>query len=88
MVETSNGKKLYVINQGSGNVTAINTVDKTVNAVIPTGSSPIWAAARADDARVYVLNQGSGTVSVIDTVNDVSLPMSNVGQRICELHGV
>jgi len=73
MVETGDGKKLYVVNQGDGTVTAINTVDKSVNAVIPTGTSPIWGVARQDSARVYVLNQGSGTVSVIDTVNDVVL---------------
>jgi YVTN family beta-propeller protein len=79
MVETGNQKKLYVVNQGSGTVTAINTVDKSVSAVIPTGTSPIWAVVRADDARVYVLNQGSGTVSVIDTLNDAVTATLNVG---------
>ncbi|HEY2364097.1 MAG TPA: YncE family protein [Candidatus Angelobacter sp.] len=73
MVETSNGKKLYVVNNGDGTVSAINTIDKTLSAVIPTGTRPIWAVARADDGRVFVLNQGNGTVSVIDAVNDVVL---------------
>jgi YVTN family beta-propeller protein len=82
MVETSNGKKLYVVNKGDGTVSAINTIDKTVGAVIATGPNPIWAVARADDSRVYVLNQGSGpnsTVSVIDTVTDVVLANITVG---------
>lgn len=79
MVETPDGKKLYVVNQGDGTVTAINTIDKTMSAVFPTGTNPIWAVARADSARVYVLNQGSGTVSVIDTVNDVVLGSFPVG---------
>jgi len=79
MVETGNGKKLYVVSQGSGTVAAINTVDKSVNAVISVGTGPIWAVVRADDARVYVLNEGSSTVSVIDTVNDVVTASPNVG---------
>ena len=70
----------------TAHVSAINTIDKTVGAVLATGASPIWAVARADDARVYVLNQGSGTVSVIDTVNDVVL--ANVTVGACELHDV
>lgn len=79
MVETSNGKKLYVVNNGDGTVSAINTIDKTVGTVMATGASPIWAVVRADDARVYVLNQGSGTVSVIDAINDVVLANITVG---------
>lgn len=71
MAETPDGKKLYVVNQADGTVTAINTLDKTVNAVIPTGTNPTSVVARADSARVFVLNQGS--VSVIDTVNDIVL---------------
>jgi len=79
LAETPDGKKLYVVNQGSGTVTAINTIDKTVNATIPTGSNPILAAARSDNARIYVLNQGSGTVSVIDTLSDTVISSVPVG---------
>jgi YVTN family beta-propeller protein len=70
MAETPDGKKLYVVNQGSGNVTAINTVDKSVSATIPTGTGPVWAAARSDSNRVYVLDQPGGSLYVIDTFSD------------------
>ena len=76
LAETPDGKKLYVVNQGTGSVTSINTVDGSVNRnqTIPTGTSPVWAVARSDNARVYVLNSGDGTVSVIDTSSDTVLP--------------
>jgi len=72
LAETPDGKKLYVVNQGSGSVTSINTLDGSVNGnqIIPTGAIPVWAVARSDSARVYVLNSGSGTISVVDTSSD------------------
>jgi len=81
MVETPDGKKLYVVNQDDATVTVISTIDKTKSAILATGAigaSPNWAVARADSARVYVLNQGAGTVSVIDTVNDAVLTSVSV----------
>jgi len=76
LAETPDGKKLYVVNQGAGSVTSINTIDGSVNhnKTIPTGTSPVWAVARSDNARLYVLNSGDGTVSVIDTSSDRVLP--------------
>ena len=73
MTETPDGKKLYVVNQGSGNVTSVNTVDKSVNATIPTGTSPVWAVARSDSHRVYVLDQASGAIFDIDTFSDTAV---------------
>jgi YVTN family beta-propeller protein len=69
MTETPDGKKLYVLNQGSGTVTAINTSDKSVNTTIATGASPVWAVARSDNHRVYVLD-ASGAVTSIDPFTD------------------
>jgi YVTN family beta-propeller protein len=81
LAETPNGKKLYVVNQGTGSVTSINTIDGSVNgnSVIPTGALPVWAVARSDSARIYVLNSGSGTVSTIDTTADTVLSSVSVG---------
>ncbi|HZQ67390.1 MAG TPA: YncE family protein [Terriglobales bacterium] len=73
LVELPNASKLYSVNQGSGDVTAINAVDRTAGVTIATGSAPVWAIARSDSARVYVLNSGSGTVSTIDTTTDTNL---------------
>jgi len=81
LAETPDGKKLYVVNQGTNSVTSINTLDGSINGnrVIPTGALPVWAVARSDSARIYVLNSGSGTVSTIDTTTDTVLNSVSVG---------
>jgi YVTN family beta-propeller protein len=66
--------KIFVVNQGSGNVTEISTIDNTVIKDIPVGSNPIWAVMSTDGLFVFVVNQGSGTVSVIYTSLDIILP--------------
>ena len=66
--------KIFVVNQGSGNVTEISTIDNTIIKDIPVGSNPIWAVMSTDGLFVFVVNQGSGTVSVIDTSLDIILP--------------
>ncbi|GAC1434050.1 MAG: hypothetical protein NVS1B11_26860 [Terriglobales bacterium] len=71
LAETPDAKKLYSANQGNGTVTSINTVDFSVNAVIPLGTSPVWAVTRSDSARVYALDSATGIVYAIDTALDV-----------------
>jgi DNA-binding beta-propeller fold protein YncE len=67
--------KIFVVNQGSNNVTEISTIDNTViGNPIPVGNSPIWAVMSTDGLFVFVVNQGDGTVSVIDTSLDIILP--------------
>jgi DNA-binding beta-propeller fold protein YncE len=67
--------KIFVVNQGSNNVTEISTIDDTViGDPIPVGNSPIWAVMSPDGLFVFVVNQGDGTVSVIDTSLDIVLP--------------
>jgi len=71
LVETSDGKHVYSINQGDNTVTAINTADDTVSAASPihVGASPVWGV-QSSAGLVYVLNQGDGTISVIDPGSD------------------
>src|SRR5262249_34203230 len=73
LVETPDGKKLYAVNQGSGNVASINTASRVVTATISTGSAPVWAVARSDNARVYVLDSITGNVISINTLEDTSV---------------
>jgi len=64
----SSNSQIFVINQGSGTVTQISTIDNTV--VLPSitvGSSPVWGVMSSDGLFVFVVNQGSNNVSVIDT---------------------
>ena len=79
MAETPDGKKLYVVNQGSGTVTPVNTVDKSVNLPIAVGSSPVSVVARADSHRVYALDQLSGNISAIDTFSDAVVGTATAG---------
>lgn len=70
--------KIFVVNQGSGNVTEISTIDNTVIKDIKVGASPVWAVMSTDGLFVFVVNQGDGTVSVIDASLDIVLPCSGV----------
>jgi YVTN family beta-propeller protein len=64
----ASNNQIFVVNNGSNNVTQISTIDNTVvGNPIPVGSSPIWAVMSTDGLFVFVVNQGDGTVSVIDT---------------------
>jgi DNA-binding beta-propeller fold protein YncE len=71
LVETPDTTKLYSVNQGTGSVTSINTVDYTRNPLITIGGSPVGGAARSDSEAVYVLDQASGNIFVIDPRTDV-----------------
>jgi YVTN family beta-propeller protein len=75
---TSNNK-IFVVNQGSGNVTEISTIDNTVIKDIKVGSSPVWAVMSTDGLFVFVVNQGDGTVSVIDTSLEIVIATVPVG---------
>jgi YVTN family beta-propeller protein len=67
--------KIFVVNQGSNDVTEISAIDNTViKPSIPVGNAPVWAVMSTDGLFVFVVNQGSGTVSVIDTSLDIVLP--------------
>ena len=79
LAETPDQKKLYAVNQGSGNVSSIDVVGQAVIQTIATGTSPVWAVARSDSARVYVLDSGTGTVFAIDTLSDQVIGTAPVG---------
>lgn len=55
----------FVVNQGSNNVSLIDTEKLKVKAVITVGTSPIGIAANPSSNKVYVANSGSGTVTPI-----------------------
>jgi len=60
--------QIFVVNQTSGTLTQISTIDNTV--VLPSiavGTSPIWAVMSNDGLFVFVVNQGSNDVWVVDT---------------------
>jgi YVTN family beta-propeller protein len=67
LAETPDGKKLYVVNRDSNNVSVVSTVDKLESAILPVGVSPRWAVVRSDGTRVYVLSHDDGLVTVINS---------------------
>ncbi len=59
---------VYVLNQGAGSVSVINSNLLTVQKTITVGSSPMAMAANPSGNMVYVANAGSGTISAITGV--------------------
>ncbi|MGY5129361.1 IPT/TIG domain-containing protein, partial [Streptomyces nigrescens] len=64
--------KVYVANNGSNDVTVIDSATDTVLATLPAGISPS-AVAIAPNGRVYVANASSDNVTVIDSATDTVL---------------
>jgi YVTN family beta-propeller protein len=79
LAELPNGSKIFAANQGTNKVTAINTVDGSIAAVIPVSGSPVWAVAGSDNIHVYVL-ASNGTISVISSLsNTVTSALASAG---------
>ena len=76
LTETPDGRKLYSVNKGANSITAINTVDETVNATISGFNGLVWAVASLDSSKLYVLDQTG--LSVINTTTDTRIPSSSV----------
>jgi YVTN family beta-propeller protein len=77
---SSVNSKVYIVNQGSNNVTVVSTTDNTViKPSIPVGAQPIWGVMSADGVDIFIVNQGDGTVSVIDTTLDIVIATIAVG---------
>jgi outer membrane autotransporter protein len=72
----------YITNNGSANLSVINTETQTVvGPVIPVGTEPFGAAATPDGRFVYVTNVVSNTVSVISADTNLVSSTIPVGTR-------
>ncbi|MFZ0959140.1 MAG: hypothetical protein WAN60_22560 [Candidatus Sulfotelmatobacter sp.] len=83
-VQTPNGNKLYVLNQGNNTVSSFYTVDMTPTTATGmvagfTGTTPAWVTARGDGQQVYVLSQGDGQLWTIDAATDAVIGSVSVG---------
>ena len=65
-------QNVYITNDGSGNVSVIDTATNTVTATIAVGVNPFGLAVTPDGSTVYVANAGFGanTVSAIATATN------------------
>ena len=69
----------YIPNNGSNNVSVINTVTNIVVATVPVGSLPVGVAVNPGGARVYITNSSGNSVSVIDTATNTVTATVPVG---------
>ncbi|MDT7642065.1 MAG: hypothetical protein QOC83_6353 [Pseudonocardiales bacterium] len=67
---TPDGRHAYVTNNGSNDVSVIDTVSNAVTATVVVGHQPANVAITPNGGAAYVTNYGSGTVSVIDTARN------------------
>jgi len=58
----------YVVNQGSNNISVIDTQLLKVKATLTVGSAPVGIAANPVSGKVYVANSGSGSITVISGI--------------------
>ncbi|MFI9082344.1 Ig-like domain repeat protein [Streptomyces sioyaensis] len=70
--------RVYVANEGSDNVTVIDSATDTVLTTLTVGDSPRTVGV-APNGRVYVANFFSNNVTVIDSVTDAVLTTVSVG---------
>jgi len=60
----------YITNNGSNNVSVIDTASNTVITTVAVGILPTGVAVNPAGTRVYVTNYSANTVSVLDTAHN------------------
>jgi YVTN family beta-propeller protein len=71
----------YIANNGSNDVSVIDTATNKVTATISVGSFPLGVTVTPDGGNVYVTNTNSATVSVIDPVSNKVIDRVSVGTQ-------
>ncbi len=66
---TSDGTQLFVVNQGSGNVSVIDTSSDTEIRTFPVGVGPNYAVFDPKLRRVYVTSPVDKSITIFDTTN-------------------
>jgi YVTN family beta-propeller protein len=77
------GRKVYVTNETSNNVSVISTfTNRVIGSAIPVGTHPVGVAVSPDGRKVYVTNTSTSSynVSVIDTAKNRVTATIPVGQ--------
>ena len=85
IVVTPDGKKIYVANSGSDNVSVIDVKTKKVTVTVPVEGSPYYISITPDGKKVYVGNFDGENISVIDTATDsviATVPVGNITTNV------
>src|SRR5581483_4449546 len=69
---------VYVLNQGSGTISVIDSTTDAVIATIPVGAAPDYMFLDPSLNRVYVANTGSNDVSILDASVTPPAPIATV----------
>jgi YVTN family beta-propeller protein len=64
---TPDGRRLYVADNGSGRMSAVDTTTGQVLGTVATGPNPFTVGLSGDGRTAYVSNWGTNTVSAVDT---------------------
>jgi YVTN family beta-propeller protein len=79
-VMTSDGRRAFIMNQGSNTVTVINSQSNAIdsfntypNGTIPVGTAPVWADFAPTLDEMVVANAGNGTTP--GSVSIISIPL-------------
>jgi len=74
---TPDGKYVYVANDGSDNVSVIDTASNTVAATVAAGTNPGGVAISPDGQYAWVANHDGNNVSVIATAENTNAAIRN-----------
>ncbi|MHC8329462.1 YncE family protein [Pseudomonas sp. LB1P83] len=80
---SKDGSRVYVGNYISGDVSVIDTKDRTVIATIKVGEYPQRVALSPDESLAFVTNYGSGSISVVNTQTLKCIRDIDVGVHPC-----
>ena len=75
----SNGRRAYIGNSASDNISVIDTSTNMVIDTVNVGDGPTGICLHPDGTRLYVANAGSNDVYVIDTDTDTVVNTIGVG---------
>ncbi|MGW4785042.1 YncE family protein, partial [Streptomyces sp. NPDC004230] len=76
---TPDGRRAYITNTTSNNVSVIDTTTNTVVATIPVGSDPWKLAINPNGRRAYVTTAATNNVQVINTTTNTVVATVPVG---------
>jgi serine/threonine-protein kinase len=79
MAISTDGRRLYVPNFGSDDLSVVDITTETVLATVPVGDAPVGIVVGPDGTRLYVTNLDGGTVSVVDTASNTVIDTVAVG---------
>ncbi len=68
-VMTSDARRAFVVNKGSGTVSIINVTGNSIDRTITVGSNPLWADIAGNINELAVLNAGNGNGGSLSIIN-------------------